>query len=127
MARYQEAVHAAVHILFAALLDENTGDGRLAGFGCEVLALPSLAPEPRIEKVAQQISLLAVASRIARVSDDADAAHDAGPLAVVTDQNRNVDRKAVGLGADILLHLGGEIVGFGPIFELVVIAEIHFA
>src|SRR5258708_10262818 len=127
MARYQEAVHAAVHVLPAALLDENTGDGRLARFGREGLALPSFAPEPRIEKVAQQIGLLAVTGRIARVGDDADTAHDASPLAVVADQNRYVDRKAVGLGADILLHLGGEIVGLGPIFELVVIAEIHFA
>src|SRR5258708_25242117 len=127
MARYQEVVHAAVHVLPAALLDENTGDGRLARFCRKVLALPPFATEPCIEKVAQQIGLLAVAGRIARVGDDADAAHDASPLAVVADQNRYVDRKAVGLGAHILLHLGGEIVGLCPIFEFIVIAEIHFA
>src|SRR5215470_4604319 len=69
MARYQEAVHAAVHVLLAALLDENTSDGRLAGFGRKVLAPPSFAPEPRVEKVTQQIGLLAVAGRIARVGD----------------------------------------------------------
>src|SRR5216684_7011812 len=109
MARYQQAVHAGVHVLLAPLLDEDAGNRRLAGFGRKVLALPPFAAEPRIEKVAQQIGLLAVARRIARVGDDADAAHDASPLAVVADQNRYVDRKAIGLGADILLHLGGEI------------------
>src|SRR5215470_8257349 len=51
---------------------------------------------------------------------------DGRSLAVVADQNRYVDWKAVGLGADILLHLGGEVVGLGPIFELIVIPEIHF-
>src|SRR5690348_10140439 len=105
MARYQQAAHAALQVLLAALLDENTGDGRLARLGRKVLALPPFATEPCIEKVAQQVGLLAVAGRIARVSDDADTAHDA----VVVEQNRYVDRKAVGLGADILLHLGGEI------------------
>src|SRR6266436_5854786 len=123
MARYQQAVHAGVHVLLAPLLDEDAGNRRLAGFGRKVLALPPFAAEPRIEKVAQQIGLLAVARRIARVGDDADAARHA----VVAEQNRYVDRKTVGLGADILLHLGGEIVGLGPIFKLVVIAEIHLA
>src|SRR5262249_24228115 len=101
-------------------------DGRLPGFCRKVLALPSFATEPRIEKVAQQIGLLAVASRIARVGDDADTTHHAGPLAVVADQNPYVDRKAVGLGADLLLHLGGKFVSLRPKFELVVIAEVHF-
>src|SRR5712691_8409843 len=50
MARHQEAAHASVQILLAALLDENAGDGRLAGLGGKVVALPALAAKPRIEE-----------------------------------------------------------------------------
>src|SRR6266700_1523943 len=93
MARHQQAAGSAVHLLLAALLDEDAGYRRFARLGREVLALPAVAAEPRVEKIAQQIGLVPVAGRVARVGDDADAAH----RPVIAEQRRNVDRKAVGL------------------------------
>src|SRR5262245_23541369 len=114
---------ARVDLLAAALLDDDAGDRRLALGSGEVLAGPAVAPETRGQEIAQQVGLVAVVALAARIADQADAAQRSG----LVEQRGDDDRKAVGLGAGILLHLLREIVGLGPILQLVVVAEIDFA
>src|SRR6266851_8743543 len=62
MAGDQHCAGGGVDLFLAALLDEDTRHRRLAVLGGEVLALPAVAAEPRIEEVAQQVGLVAVAA-----------------------------------------------------------------
>src|SRR5437016_2624274 len=124
IARRKQRAGAIVDLLMAALLDKNAPDRRLAVYRREILAVPVVASKPRIEKVAEKVGLVAALRRVAaRIAHDADTPHDS----VGIDQRGHDDRETVGLGAGILLHLRGEIVGLGPIFELIVIAEIDLA
>ena len=97
-------------------------DRCLSVVGRQAFAGPAVAPEARGEKVAQQIGLVAVLRVAAGVADKADAAQ----RSAVVDQGRDRDGKTVGLGAGILLHLRQQVVGLGPVFEFVVIAEVDF-
>src|SRR5215510_94423 len=114
---------AAFDRLLATLLDEGAEDRCLAVLGRQVDTVPALTAIARIEEVAQQVGFLAIARGVARIADDADALENA----VVVEACGEHDREIKHLGARELSDLGRELVGLGPIFELVVIAEIDLA
>src|SRR5437899_8606762 len=114
---------AALDGLLAALLDEGAEDRRLTVLGRQVDTVPVLAAIARIEEVAQQVGFLAIARGVARIADDADALENA----VVVEAGGEHDREIKHFGAREFPDLGRELVGLGPVFELVVIAKIDLA
>ena len=56
------------------LLNENTPDRRFALRRRQILAAPTLLSQPRVEEIAQEVSLIALLA--SRIADNADAAHD---------------------------------------------------
>src|SRR6266702_1019368 len=109
--------------LSAALLDEGAKDRRLSLVGRKIGAIPAVAAVARAEEISQQIGFLALARRIARIADDANARQDA----FVVESRRQDDGEIIDFGAGKFLDLGREIVGLGPIFQFVVVAEIDLA
>src|SRR5262245_23699449 len=114
---------AALDRLLAALLDKGAENRRLTILGRQVNTIPTLAAVARVEEVAEQVGFLAVARGVTRVADDANTLEDAGLI----DARREHDREVEHLGARELPDLGRELVGLGPVFELVVVAEIDLA
>ena len=106
--------------LATVLFDESAHHRRLALGGRMIGAVPAVAAESRGDEVAQRIGLIAPARGIARIADDPQPHERAAGI----EQRGEHHRESVHLGAGILLDLGAEIVGLGPIFQLVVVAEI---